>query len=327
MLQILMKRFTMLILLGFIVSGGVCLAKKPQKYAIREDIRKYVWISVPMKEGILNIANGLMPVIQPGKKLDKSLERRKVELPNCTATLIVPREVDSPPLLVYFFGGGFVLKPGSFQKNLVQTYALEANCAVLYVDYRLAPKHPFPAAVNDCYDAYLWALEQDGFSSILLGGDSAGGNLALAVAQKLQSDGLELPQAMMLIYPVVDSRMETESMKLYTDTPLWNSVKNANMYEMYVCEEDLHNPLVSPMEADDLSFLPPTYIETAEFDCLRDEGLALAMRLTEEGVDVTLNETSGTVHGYEIAEKSSYVKNQVQKRVKFLKDAISIKTK
>lgn len=291
------------------------------KYPIRKEFKKYSAVNMPMNPLALKIANALMPVVQKGKQLDESLRKRTIDLPHCKAELIFPENRENKTLLIYYHGGAFAMRAAAYNKNLARSYATGAGCSVLFVDYRLAPKYRFPIPVDDCYDAYKWAIGQN-YSKIAVGGDSAGGNLSLAVLQKAFKDGLPLPSALLLVYPVADSRMQTESMKKFTDTPLWNAKLNEKMYALYATRSEKHDLLVSPMEAEDLSFLPPVYIETAEYDCLRDEGIALAKRLESDGVFVTLNETSGTIHGYDIAEKSDYVKKQVQKRIIFLKKHI-----
>lgn len=154
---------------------------------------------------------------------------------------------------------------------------------------------------------------------IIVGGDSAGAALASGVALYTLKKGLRVPDAAMLIYPMLDSRMSTESMEKYTDTPLWNSVQNRKAWELYAGVNNLHNPFASPMEAKDLRGFPQTYLETAEYDCLHDEGIAFAHRLEESGVPVVLNETKRTIHGYDIAENSGYVKDQVSRRISYMK--------
>lgn len=289
------------------------------KYPIRNEFKKYSVIHLPVKPSVLKIANAMMPIVQKGKRLDENLKKQKIELPHCTAELIAPMGTKNPPLLVYYHGGAFLMKAAAYHKNLMQTYAKDARCAVLFVDYRLAPKYKFPTSVDDCFDAYKWALRQ-GYSKIMVGGDSAGANLALAAVQMAYKANMPLPRATLLIYPVCDTRMQTESAKNYTDTPLWNGMLTPKALALYANEANWHDPLMSPAEADDLSFMPPTYIETAEFDCLHDEGINFAERLKSEGVSVTLNETIGTIHGYDIAEQSEYVKEQIQKRIMFLKN-------
>lgn len=291
------------------------------KYPIRKEFQKFSAVRMPVNPVVLKLANAMMPLVQKGKRLDGALEKRTVGLSHCKAELIAPQNAENKSLLIYYHGGAFMMKAAASHKNLAQTYAKEVGCAVLFADYRRAPEYKFPLPVEDCFEAYRWALEK-GFSEILVGGDSAGGKLALAVLQKAYRAGLPMPKGLLLVYPVADSRMQTESMKKFIDTPLWNSVLNEKMYRGYASEGERHDPLLSPMEAEDLSFLPPTYLETAEYDCLHDEGVALANRLEKEGVAVTRNDTAGTIHGYDIAEKSAYVQEQVKKRIEFLKNIL-----
>ncbi|MCD7982036.1 MAG: alpha/beta hydrolase [Clostridiales bacterium] len=212
------------------------------------------------------------------------------------------------------------MKAAAYHKNLAQRYAMEAGCAVLFPDYRLTPKNPFPAQIQDCVQAYRWLLKKYHPKKIAVGGDSAGAALAAGVALYTLKKGLRVPDAAMLIYPMLDSRMSTESMKKYTDTPLWNSVLNREAWMLYAGEKNLHNPLASPMEAKDLRGFPQTYLETAEYDCLHDEGITFAHRLEKSGVLVDLNETQRTIHGYDIAEDSGYVKAQVCRRISYLNE-------
>lgn len=292
------------------------------KYPLRPELRKYAWIQMPTNPYFLRLANAMMPIVQRGRKLDARLTRRTIQLPHCTAELLTPKDTTQPSLLIYYHGGAFLMEAAAYHRNLAQTYALSANCAVLFVRYRLAPAHPFPAGMEDSLDTYQWALRQGCYPCIALGGDSAGANLCLAVMQKAHGAGLPMPTAQLLVYPVADARMNTESMRRFTDTPLWNSKLNRRMFALYAKPVQWHDPLVSPIEADDLSFMPPTYIETCEFDCLHDEGIALAQRLSAEGVPVALNETHGTIHGYDIAEDAPYVKEQVEKRIRFIRGAM-----
>ncbi len=289
------------------------------KYPIRREFKLFSPIRMPVNPVAVKLAYYVMPYIQRGKKLDKSLEKMTIQRPGYKADLILPKDVSNPPLLVYIHGGGFILGAASYHKNLAQTYAKEASCAVLFVDYRLAPKYKFPIPLSDCFDAYRWALKQASYGKVIVGGDSAGASLSLGVLQLAHQEGVPMADGLMLVYPLCDTRMITESMKKYPDTPLWNSTQNPKALKLYADEADLHDPLISAVEAEDLSFLPPTYIETAQYDCLHDEGILLAEKLKAEGVPVTLNETEDTMHGYDIAEFSPYVKKQVQKRIEFLK--------
>ncbi len=208
---------------------------------------------------------------------------------------------------------------------LVRQYSLKVCCVVVFVQYRLAPENPFPKPVEDCFAAFNWAVENANELSadknkIAVGGDSAGGSLAAAVCLMARERGANMPIFQLLVYPVTDRRMQTESYKKYTDTPMWNSKLSAIMWRGYIQDENAPNiEYASPAEATDFKNLPCAYVETAEFDCLHDEGVAYAKKLREFGVDVELNETQGTMHGFDIAKKAKTTRKAVEARTAFMK--------
>lgn len=195
----------------------------------------------------------------------------------------------------------------------------------MFIDYRLAPRNPFPAAAEDAYCAYAFARffpEKLGIDPgrIAVGGDSAGGCLAAGCAMAARDRGFP-PCFQLLIYPVLDRRMQTDSMEKYRDTPMWNTVKNRMMWKMYLPESDPAGEYASPGEAKFFEGLPPAYIETAEFDCLHDEGAAYADKLRSAGICAELNETKGTVHGFDVITNSRLVKQCIERRIAALKNA------
>lgn len=224
-------------------------------------------------------------------------------------------------------GGGFILRASAAHYKIAKWYAQKVKCKIVYVDYRLAPKHPFPIPVEDCYSAYQWTIlnaDKLGIdkNKIGIGGDSAGGNLAASVTIMLKDRKQQLPVGAMLIYPVMDRRMKTESMKRYTDTPVWNAKLSKMMWKAYLKDTNADVKYASPMEAESLSFFPRTYIEVAEYDCLHDEGMDFSDRLQQEGVKVELHEEKGTCHGFEMALKSTILKNAMERRVNWLKEIL-----
>lgn len=231
------------------------------------------------------------------------------------------------PCIVYFHGGGFILRASAAHYKIAKWYAQKVKCKIVYVDYRLAPKHPFPIPVEDCYSAYQWTIlnaDKLGIdkNKIGIGGDSAGGNLAASVTTMLKDRKEQLPVGAMLIYPVMDRRMKTESMKRYIDTPVWNAKLSKMMWKAYLKDTNADVKYASPMEAESLSFFPRTYIEVAEYDCLHDEGMDFSNRLQQEGVKVELHEEKGTCHGFEMALKSTILKNAMERRVNWLKEIL-----
>lgn len=216
---------------------------------------------------------------------------------NCTT----PR-----PLLVYFHGGGWVIGNIDTADNISRFICKRAGCHVLSVDYRLAPEHRFPAAVEDAIAAVQWAqmhaaeLDSDP-DRILAGGDSAGGNLAAVLAQIFaRRAGLKLAGQVLLYAALDGAHLNTPSYLEFGDKPLGLPKSDVEWFlDQYVPDEENRlDPRVSPALAPDLSGLPPALVVTAEFDVLRDEGEAYARRLEKAGVPVTLMRCNGMIHGF-----------------------------
>jgi acetyl esterase/lipase len=234
-----------------------------------------------------------------------------VEIPGPAGTiparLYVPAPAtshDPPPLLVYFHGGGWVIGDLETHDDPCRFLAAHSGSALLAIDYRLAPEHPFPAAAEDAETAYAWAVanaEQLGVdpSRIAVGGDSAGANLAAAACLTARDAGLRLPAMQLLIYPVTEAGAETPSRRTFAEGFLLTRNDMDWFEERYLPQgTDCGDPRVSVLRAPDLSGLPPAYLATAGFDPLRDEGEAFAERLREADIRVTLRRHPGLVHTY-----------------------------
>lgn len=263
------------------------------------------------EESILGFENAkLKAYIIEGKKIDTKSPGKKL------------------PCLVFFHGGGFLLKASGSHYKIAKEYAKKLPCKVVYVDYRLAPKYPFPFPHEDCYKTYQWVLENSDRlnidkNKIILAGDSAGGNLAIGVSLMAKDRNLLLPKGALLIYPATDRRMTTKSMKDFYDSPVWNSKLNEFMWKIFLPKSNYeHIEYVSPMEAPSLKDFPKTYIEVAEFDCLRDEGINFYERLKRENVDAKLYQVKKACHGFEAATNSSIVKDAISRRIKWLKEVV-----
>ena len=208
------------------------------------------------------------------------------------------------PILVYFHGGGWVL--GDLDGNDLRCRVLSdwAGCLVVSVDYRLAPEHRFPAAVEDAYAATCWVAENAGSiagdrNRIAVGGDSAGGNLAAVVALAARDRGAPGLVYQYLVYPVADWPLETSSYRENAEGYLLSREMMAWFWDQYVPDEtSRQDPLASPLRAADLSRLPPAMVITAEYDPLRDEGEAYAVRLQAAGVPVEAKRYHGMIHGF-----------------------------
>lgn len=208
-----------------------------------------------------------------------------------------------PALLLLFHGGGFVLGDLDTHDALCRMICRDGGIQVLSVDYRLAPEHKAPAAADDAYAAYQWALDHAaglGATQIVVGGDSAGANLAAVVSQQARNDDLPLPALQVLLYPVTDCTCQTRSRTLFADGYFLTKRDIDWCMTHYLDDADVEpeDPLVSPLLAEDLSGLPPALVITAGFDSLRDEGNRYAHAMQEAGVLVDLREERSLIHGF-----------------------------
>jgi len=207
------------------------------------------------------------------------------------------------PALLYFFGGGWVLGTIDTADGVSRSLANSSGALVAVVGYRLAPEHPFPAAVDDCYAAVRWVAghaEEIGAdpARLVVGGDSAGGNLAAAVALRARADGPALA-GQLLVYPNTDQLADDRSMRAADDPFLFNRRSVAWYRRHYLANpDDAADPLASPLRAESLAGLPPALVITAEYDPLRDQGEAYAHRLADAGVQVELSRYPGMAHGF-----------------------------
>lgn len=282
-------------------------------------------LPLALMNGFMSISNALaLPKYKPviGKQTITGADGHRIPL-----LIIRPEGLPaSAPALVYYHGGAYIFKHFPRHIGNAVRYAREAGCLVVFVDYRLAPVHPFPAAFNDCHSTLLWTVQQAGTLGIdagrvAIGGDSAGGTLAAGIAQKAaHEDGLRLC-GQMLIYPATDSSDHWPSARAFVDVPPFKALSRSALWGIY-----LGHPLAAgtppyavPMQGD-LSGVAPAYVETAAFDPLRDEGQAYAEALLARGIDVTLNATKNTIHGFDlVVPKSAISRAAVDSRIGFLR--------
>ena len=211
---------------------------------------------------------------------------------------------EAVPAIVYLHGGGWVVGDLDSHDSSCRLLAHESECVVVAVDYRLAPEHPFPAAVDDAVAAYRWVHDHATELSVEPGrvgvmGDSAGGNLAAVVAQVTRDTDVPPPTAQCLVYPATDALFREPSHELFA-TGFFLTRANMEWYrEKYLPDPaDWDSPLASPIEAADLTGVCPAMIVTAGFDPLRDEGRRSADRLTQAGVPVRYRCYDDMVHGF-----------------------------
>ncbi len=208
------------------------------------------------------------------------------------------------PLLVYHHGGGWVTGSLDSHQPVCGYLAVHAGVRVLAVGYRLAPEHPFPAAVDDAVTAFRYARDHAGDlgadpAAIALGGDSAGANLAAAAAQLAVRDAEPAPSFLLLFYPPCDAINRAPSRELFASGFLLTDADIVWFCDHYMPPPvDRGDPRASILLAEDLSGMPPTYLVTAGFDPIRDEGELYARRLAAAGVPVVLHRQPDLVHGF-----------------------------
>lgn len=336
------------------------------KYEVDKEFKMLKGMKLPANPKLLPMTNVFLELMRG--RTDFNVKVQKVKIPGYQGEMI-PIYIIEPkklqgirPCLMDFHGGGFMMKGSPAHFARAKEYAYKLNCTVIFPDYRLIPRYPYPIPLEDCFAAYKCTIDHAeelkiDTKKIAVLGDSAGGNLAAAVTMLAGDRGLPMPCCQMLIYPVLDGRMQTESMKLYTDTPVWDARLTELMWELYLrktefgkgssaCEtlketdtftaykdanastmiretgdkwqKEKMIGYISPAEAEDLTGIPDTYIEVAEFDCLRDEGILFAEKLEEAGIPVELHKVSGSVHGYDVIMGSRTVKKLMEQRLKLL---------
>lgn len=227
--------------------------------------------------------------------------------PDVRVVVYQPRSRRTPilPVLFQMHGGAFcLLHPETFA-GMEADWALHHHCVVVSVDYRLAPEHPFPAGPEDCYAALLWVASSSAelgidLDRLVVTGASAGGALAAAVTLMARDRNGPTIAYQALMIPVLDDRLRTASHHQAEGAPGFNAAGNEGMWLHYLGEHadrTRTSPYAAPARAEDLSGLPPAFVQTNGLDPLRDEGLEYALRLLAAGVPVEIYNCPGAYHG------------------------------
>lgn len=250
-----------------------------------------------------------MAAAGPPFMLPAGLGREELNVPGLDSDPDIPVLVFAPidgretnrPAMVYLHGGGFVLGDAAGDQTVPAEIALAAGAVVVSVDYRIAPEHPFPAALHDGFAVLKWLaanaadLQVDP-TRIAIGGVSAGAGIAAGVALFARDQGGPQICFQMLDIPELDDTLSTQSMQQFTDTPLWNLPNGVVSWKSYLGGQEA-SPYAAPARSSDLAGLPPAYVSVCEFDPLRDEGINYAQRLMQAGVPTELHSFPGTFHG------------------------------
>jgi monoterpene epsilon-lactone hydrolase len=233
---------------------------------------------------------------------DVECTRERISLGDADAELITAKGVTKEDgAILYIHGGGFVVCSIDSHRGLAERLSQEANAAVLLVGYRLAPEHPFPAALDDSVAGYQWLLDQ-GYapSQLAIAGDSAGGGLALTTLHALKQRGLPMPACVAVLSPWVDLELTGESMVSRADLdPLVTTEGLTAWAGCYAPGMDLNNPLLQPLKGD-LKGLPPMLIQIGEREALYDDSKSLADAARAAGVDVEWQYFPGQIHDFQM---------------------------
>lgn len=314
----------------------ICLKKgnikimKRKEYDIDKAFKGWNNINPPINKFSASVFQAFLKPLFYFEKSNKDckVERKSIILNNKKVKFLIytPKNLkDTAPCLIYYHGGGFMLPSAPYHYRNARRYAVECCCKVFIPDYPLAPKNKFPIPVNICFEFYKYLLENHKEfniqpNKIIVGGDSAGGNLASIVCMMASDNKIQVPAAQMLIYPVIGIKEPTQSMLEFDSTGMCNNKDFEKYCKLYFkTDEDKSHRYTSPLNQEDLSMYPPTYIETAEFDCLRDEGILFAEKLKQNNVKVTTHFTKRTIHGYDIVKNNPIVEESLLKRINFIK--------
>lgn len=244
------------------------------------------------------------------------------------ARIYWPEGIGPFPTVIFFHGGGFVVGDLDTHDNMCRELCRGSQAVVVAVEYRLAPEHPFPAAVEDALAATHWvfdrAEELGGNARIAVAGDSAGGSLSAVVAQQLRAEGKSLA-AQLLIYPALDAPDANYRSVDENATGFFLERATINWFaaRYLTSEAQSHDPRLFPMRAASLAGLPPAVIVTAEFDPLRDEGEAYAEALRVAGVDAEVIRCDGMIHAFfDMGRWSPAAQTFIQKSIRKFRDVL-----
>lgn len=251
-------------------------------------------------------------------KLPEGVKREKVVIDNVRCEWITPEDYAEDKVLLYLHGGGFILGLTSLHLEMIALLSQKLGFRILVVDYKLAPKYPFPAPLDDCVTAYRWLLK-NGFKSenVAIAGDSAGGNLVITSLMELRDDGDKLPAAVACLSPVANLTKRTKSTVKYD--PVLHPRARKRFDRSYVRDNDPTNPLISPIYGE-LHDFPPILIHAGEIEILKDDAIQIEQKARQEGINVQLEIFPGMWHVWQIFLTLPEAMDSLDKISTFLKN-------
>jgi acetyl esterase/lipase len=224
------------------------------------------------------------------------------------------------PALLWIHGGGYVMGSAGDTDQTLAQIALETDCTVFSVDYRLAPEHAYPAALDDCFDCLLWLQKHANQlkidpARIAIGGASAGAGLTAALALRARDEGTQQVLFQLLIYPMLDHRHRTPSSRAIQDPNLWNEQTNRLAWALYLGALTDHDEIplyASASLAADLTNLPPAFVCVGDLDIFLDEDIDYAQRLLQAGVPTELHVYPGAIHGFDMLAPDAAISQRLR---------------
>ena len=232
--------------------------------------------------------------------IPKNVKIKEINIDFVYAELQIPPGVNEDRILLYFHGGGQVLGSAKVHRLFTIELAEVTSMSVLSVNYRLAPEHPFPTGLEDGLYSYKWLLKE-GYQpkNIIIGGDSSGANITLALLLKLRDKGIPLPTGAFALSPPIDYTQESKTKYTNKETDFLSDVGVFWWDLTYLAGKDPYNPYISPVHAD-LKGLPPILLQVSTAEMLYDHSTRFFKRAEAAGVDITLQEWDGMMHVWQV---------------------------
>ena len=228
--------------------------------------------------------------------LPKSIQTQRVMIEHIPAEWHIPQQSDTHSAILYLHGGGFATGSIKSHRGIVGQIAEAGNIRALLIEYRLAPEHPFPAAIDDALLAYDWLIK-NGYDKIAIASESAGGSLAIATVTSLRDKHIPMPLLVVCMSPLIDVEGTGESVTANAKRDPWLTVEAKDIFKYYVGQNDPRNPLISPLYAN-YEYFPPLLIYVGGDEIMLSDSTRLAEKAKNAGVDVQIKVWEGMWHAF-----------------------------